>query len=126
MFLSIAVHSETVEEYKQTESSYRIVLVGDRVDLVCSANTSRPLKWHFNHRMNEREAINDSSQAGSNVADLYRIVSEDVGRATLIIDRVLLKHAGRYECHAIDKTYKLIVDVTVFGKDIIFTTSVNN
>ena len=121
MFFSIAVHSETVDEHKQKETRYRIALLGDKVELDCFTDTSSPLEWYFKNGSNEREFINGSSQADSNVTDAYRIVSETFGQETLVIDHVLLKHAGKYECNDGDKKYKLSVELTVVGEDIFRT-----
>lgn len=111
--------SESVDGYKIAESNSSSVLLDGRVELHCITNTSRPLEWYF--------APNDSDISefinGSSDSDAYRIVSEGLGHSTLIIDHVLLTHAGRYECQDIDKAdYKLSVDVTVVGMDI-FTAS---
>src|SRR6218665_2207376 len=121
VFWSTAMIFASVDEYAQTESRYRIALLGERVELDCFGNTSRPLEWYFTlYGSNESEFINGSSQTDdANVTDAYRIVNDDLGHSTLIIGNVLLTHAGRYECRDVDNDYKLFVEVTVLGKDIL-------
>lgn len=103
--------------YLQTEFRRKMVSLGDRIELDCFAETSRPLEWHLKHRFNERQSINASSQTDLNAVDAYRIVNEESGHVILIIDHVLLNHAGTYKCKDAERHYKLTVDLTVFRKN---------
>lgn len=112
------MYSEIVDAYLQTESSDNIVLLGDKVELDCITNTSRPPDWYLTrHGSNIREFINGNGQAYSNISNAYRIVSKDFGHVTLLIDSVLPTLAGRYECQDREDKYKLSAEVTIVGKD---------
>lgn len=113
---SVDEFSESVDEYLQTESHYKIVFRGETVELDCT----KSCEWHFTRcDSNDSESIDVRSKNSSNA---YKIKSKHDGRATFIIDHVLPKHAGKYECLDSDNEYKLSVEVTVVGKDI-FSTS---
>lgn len=108
--------SKSVDGVTETDSRNNAVLLGDRIELDCTFNTSLPLEWHVtSYGSNVSEAIN-----GSSVSDPYEVVSEHLGHANLIIDQVRTSLAGKYECSDTDKlVYKLTVDVTVVGKAIL-------
>lgn len=115
--LSTAAFSESVDGFTHTESRDQIVLLGDKVELDCSYNSSKSLKWYFT-RYGHSKSININSELSSKA---YGINSKHDGQVTLIIHDVLSELAGEYVCNDID-TYKLTVEMTVLGKEI-FSTS---
>ena len=117
-----AVFSEVIDGFLITKPRDTVALLGDRVELDCVTNASHSLAWHWTaYGSGKYEWISRGTQKRPDVSEAFWILNTTVGQFALVIDTVLMSHAGRYECEDRDEMNPYHVEVTLLSKDI-FTT----
>lgn len=119
--LAEAVVSEVIDGYILTASRDTIALIGDRVELNCTTNSSSTV-WNFiRYGSSKEEWISRGNRTRPNISDAYSILSNEVGQFALIIDPMLKLLAGRYVCRDTDEVNPFSAEVTVLSKKIFWT-----
>lgn len=113
--------SEVIDGYLLIRPRNTVVLLGDIVELDCVTNTSLSLDWRlkrYGGNENKNDWISRGNKTGQNISEAFRILTTKLGQFALVIDHVLMSHAGRYSCDDRDGANPSFAEVTLLSKDI--------
>lgn len=111
--------SEAIDGYLLTVPRDTIALIGERVELDCTTNSSRTVDWHVIRYGDSKDMwISRGNQKRPNISDAFRILRKEVGQFALVIDPALMSLAGRYQCSDKDEEESFAAEVIVLSEKI--------